>query len=966
MGKNNRAISIEHILATPVLFGKDSKYIWTGVVNSSNIDELLIGSDNKEEFRRLVRQYENAIHNFRRNNNSEENKRSQYYNPTLQKEIKNISILGNEIKRFLSNDELDTNLFWFYLLKDYEEILKNNPNELNLLDNTAKRELKEFAEYIYSSPTLVGERFDGDRDRFVTYPFLTDHMIERMKCRESTDEFVKAINLFYKDGDVDKPQMSAEEGIETVRMLSSGLSVSDLLYFFKDTEIGMSAIDTIYKNYLLDTNLYEQFGQRDPEEINNDEFLKAKNETIEKVNNLSNEELVKTANATYNNMSNDLHSRYVADAIVDNASFIDVGKFLLMSSVRPLMGFEGLRLEEHTSSQKYDPDAETSLDVTEAEPSSSDKNDSNYGKDLIQMEFDLNTFKNKMKSTKSMIDTLLKSGMVAKRAKFPKGFGVAEEHSLSELKKYMSKYCGDIYLTEAIERPLFFEAYVRKDQGISDWSDELIQRVNLDKGNLFSLSFSNLDNLVRLYNAHKIDDSYLDELVAYSRKDDLEQLILKSTGLSKENIEKAKDMTNNARNLIDYIYEKDIIDENKLCEYYLNGTIKFEEFDRLKDIKYKDNGTEFDKKISEYFSTRKMLEKYRDLAQSKIQLRNLELKDNKSEQDTELVETKKKQINELTEDKDKFLKMFKNYTYNSNGSELLENYYLDLEIEDDELLQESIKSFYEDRLVNLADIVTLDNKYVMPMVDKLTLEDSRKMRENMTFDETTDLLDEIFESDEYTEEQKYVIMMNLLCMKTDDDRDAIKYYRSQLSISNEEKRSYNKTGKHREKGNGQTYNKHVYPDDVKWDLFRILDKDATISRYSNGYVEINSSKIPYRIIEKYYDKNGDYAYGTATYFVEDQVYNSNIGDLITNTKTGDVLETAVLREIVPRGKDRIPHITRGNAESKEGLSKSAWMRKIAERFGYTFDRKSQYYDENLEKKIAELSKQSIVVEHDFD
>ena len=137
----------------------------------------------------------------------------------------------------------------------------------------------------------------------------------------------------------------------------------------------MSAIDTIYKNYLLDTNLYEQFGQRDPEEINNDEFLKAKNETIEKVNNLSNEELVKTANETYNNMSNDLHSRYVADAIVDNASFIDVGKFLLMSSVRPLMGFEGLRLEEHTSSQKYDPDAETSLDVTEAEPSSSDKNE---------------------------------------------------------------------------------------------------------------------------------------------------------------------------------------------------------------------------------------------------------------------------------------------------------------------------------------------------------------------------------------------------------------------------------------------------------------------------------------------------------------------------------------------------------------------------------------------------------------
>lgn len=232
MGKNNRAISIEHILATPVLFGKDSKYIWTGVVNSSNIDELLIGSDNKEEFRRLVRQYENAIHNFRRNNNSEESKKSQYYNPTLQKEIKNISILGNEIKRFLSNDELDTNLFWFYLLKDYEEILKNNPNELNLLDNTAKRELKEFAEYIYSSPTLVGERFDGDRDRFVTYPFLTDHMIERMKCRESTDEFLKAINLFHKDGDVDKPQMSAEEGIETVRMLSSGLSVSDLLYFF--------------------------------------------------------------------------------------------------------------------------------------------------------------------------------------------------------------------------------------------------------------------------------------------------------------------------------------------------------------------------------------------------------------------------------------------------------------------------------------------------------------------------------------------------------------------------------------------------------------------------------------------------------------------------------------------------------------------------------------------------------------
>lgn len=32
----------------------------------------------------------------------------------------------------------------------------------------------------------------------------------------------------------------------------------------------------------------------------------------------------------------------------------------------------------------------------------------------------------------------------------------------------------------------------------------------------------------------------------------------------------------------------------------------------------------------------------------------------------------------------------------------------------------------------------------------------------------------------------------------------------------------------------------------------------------------------------------------------------------------------------------------------------------------TKEYKEKYYDKNLEKKIAELSKQSIVVEHDLD
>ena len=93
--------------------------------------------------------------------------------------------------------------------------------------------------------------------------------------------------------------------------------------------------------------------------------------------------------------------------------------------------------------------------------------------------------------------------------------------------------------------------------------------------------------------------------------------------------------------------------------------------------------------------------------------------------------------------------------------------------------------------------------------------------------------------------------------------------------------------------------------------------------------------------KKYYDGDKP-AYGTATYILSEQDFRMNEGDLVTVSYSGDVMESAILREITPR-KDRVAHRTQSENRT--------WMHDMIRHFGIDLEKMqdSRYTEEELKE-----------------
>ena len=156
MGERRR-LNIADVIASPVLVGKNDKYMWTGVVKSSDIDPYLINDDKiRERFIKLVREYENAILEYRRMASSAMGPKLKM-NPLsildLGEQEAKIKELGAKIKEYLGNPDaydLDFDLFLVQVCRDYEEIKSKNPDEFKAMRKEDRKTLEEFFSTILS------------------------------------------------------------------------------------------------------------------------------------------------------------------------------------------------------------------------------------------------------------------------------------------------------------------------------------------------------------------------------------------------------------------------------------------------------------------------------------------------------------------------------------------------------------------------------------------------------------------------------------------------------------------------------------------------------------------------------------------------------------------------------------------------------------------------------------------------
>lgn len=159
-------------------------------------------------------------------------------------------------------------------------------------------------------------------------------------------------------------------------------------------------------------------------------------------------------------------------------------------------------------------------------------------------------------------------------------------------------------------------------------------------------------------------------------------------------------------------------------------------------------------------------------------------------------------------------------------------------------------------------------------------------------------------------------------------------------------------------GPTSAYDRHQYSDEVRWSFYNgIIDKEVQVTMFSNGYVEFYSPRLQKRFIEKFYDINQDgkikgTGYGHATYVIDNDEYLKNRSQLVDDRYNvygivvSEMINEKYLRYLVPRGKDRIPHVT-------QSIDKN-WMRMMVSKFGSCYSEAEQ---DLLEKHLSELENQ---------
>ena len=915
---NEKKIDMKMVVASPVLTGKDSKYIWTGVVSSENIEKyeyIIPDSRKRRVFKKLVEEYEKLVFAYR-NNGKINNTPMASFTHAVRTEIdKNklemeIRAMAEEIKEALNNPAvsgIDMGLFWIHLCREYEMINEKNPNEFKAMSSEARKNLKLFIDTMNTSEPLQREYFDCEKNKYKTHLFLTLSQEKRYakKTNIGVDALKKLVSLIEGKEDV-----TDAEFISVIKEISERITLMDLNIILQNKRFSEMQYISAFKNFLI-TQGY----------------------TAEQIAELSNEDLRDKAQILLKSDKKAANTQLIAGCILDSAQYVDTEKLMLfymcrsfdlLDAMAPEKGFiENTRYgqksldemaekaKETIDTEKYDYDGNTLIEAVE-----------------------------RMRRTEEICKRVIKEGIVNKRSSATIIFGnISETHNFKRIEAGMKKFCDGIYLTYTTQLNLLYNAYENPSE-IESWSDELIQRVEFSEDDLLALGLMNFENFKRFYSLGKL------------RKDMIKNFFIDvQNGEFDKSIEEAfidnDDLREQARKnkelLFGNLYLNGYIDEIDIKDYFRQAVITKEMLDDLETKMTDEEKEEHKIKMQKVFDKEELLIRYKAYAEKYVEF----IKYQESNPDElEKIENLRKEINFLRSEKERYREIFNKFNQIPEnekiefGDSLLADYYIEMEVSDEAILSESLKVLYEDGFIGLENIVHMDNSYIIPILDKLSMEDTKKVRNSMSKENLEEMLDKIFDDKEFSDERKFIIIMNMFDEDSKEDTEAREFYLSLLEFEDSEKRKSKKKSTRQKTGKGGSdSNRYVYKDNVKWKFYKALDKDVRARRYANGFVEFASTKLGVRIIEKYYDGDKP-AYGVATYILTEEEFRRNQSDLVTISKNGnEIMESAVLREIVPR-TDRIAHRTQSEDKT--------WMDEMVKYFS---DKISSRYEK---KEIEQL------------
>ena len=175
-------IDISKVIANPVLFGSSDREPWIGMVPSKKINQYLVpDAEKREVLKKLVESFEKDVNEFRTINENgpsalllpnfrEENQRDR-----LDRETELIKQKITQIRTLINapDNGIDLELFLVMLCQEYEEFLKNNPEEFKYMNKTSIEALKDFYKTVNARPIVFREIYVESANEYRVVAFLT-------------------------------------------------------------------------------------------------------------------------------------------------------------------------------------------------------------------------------------------------------------------------------------------------------------------------------------------------------------------------------------------------------------------------------------------------------------------------------------------------------------------------------------------------------------------------------------------------------------------------------------------------------------------------------------------------------------------------------------------------------------------------------------------------------------------------
>ena len=317
----------------------------------------------------------------------------------------------------------------------------------------------------------------------------------------------------------------------------------------------------------------------------------------------------------------------------------------------------------------------------------------------IQQECNLDTVIQKNKRTEYLIKKVLETGIIGNKTRFNLMYDEQKrEVSLNRLQEMMKKFCDGIYLTDVVELNLKYNALFSEDE-MSKWSDELVGRMNFSEDEIYFLSTINFENLKRLYVAGKMDKDHIKTLIRESRYEIEKQ--------SEEEVSQTLDMEDididtirriNLRNMFKDLYDSKIIAEEDIVEYFKEGIVTPEMIMTLEESKTQEQKELLYENLRSIFNEEMILYGYKQYEEEYVKFMKMQL--TADGEKTEELKEQREIVNCLREHKDDRIKLFNRYRNMTKeekhllGDELLEYYYIVMDVSDVDLLRESVLTLY--------------------------------------------------------------------------------------------------------------------------------------------------------------------------------------------------------------------------------------------------------------------------------